>query len=123
MARLLIADQEHHILKVLEFRFQRLGHEVMVVTNGEGALEIATSERPDLVMLDMMMPNMGALEVLHKLKSQDETKKIPVILLTAVGRDETLVSGLDAGATDYVTKPFEFGDLIARVDRALGLQH
>lgn len=119
MARILVADDELYILKMLDFRLKRLGHEIIDAVDGGQALEIATREKPDLVLLDIMMPVMDGFQVLRKLKSQEETKNIPVIMLTAKSQEKDIVTGLEAGAADYVTKPFNFAELIARVNRAL----
>ena len=119
MARILVAEDEPYILKMLDFRLRNLGHEIMGAADGGEALEIASKEKPDLVLLDVMMPVMDGFQTLRRLKSQEETKDIPVIMLTAKGQEKDIVSGLEAGAADYVTKPFSFAELIARVNRAL----
>ena len=119
MARILIAEDEPYILKMLDFRLKALGHEIIEAVDGGQALDLASKEKPDLVLLDVMMPVMDGFQVLRKLKSQEETKRIPVIMLTAKGQEKDIVTGLEAGATDYVTKPFSFAELIARVNRAI----
>ena len=119
MARILVADDEPHILKALDFRLKSSGHEIINAVDGGEALKIATKEKPDLVLLDIMMPVMDGFQVLRKLKSQEETKDIPVIMLTARSQGKDIVTGLEDGAADYVTKPFNFAELIARVNRAL----
>ena len=119
MARILIAEDEPHILKMLDFRLKSLGHEIIGAVDGGEALEIATREKPELVLLDIMMPVMDGFQVQRRLKSQEETRNIPVIMLTAKGQEKDIVTGLEAGAADYVTKPFSFAELIARVNRAL----
>ena len=119
MARILIAEDEPYILKMLDFRLKALGHEIIGAVDGGQALDLASKEKPDLVLLDVMMPVMDGFQVLRKLKSQEETKRIPVIILTAKGQEKDIVTGLEAGATDYVTKPFSFAELIARVNRAI----
>ena len=119
MARILVAEDEPYILNMLEFKLKSLGHEVIGAEDGGEALEIASKEKPDLVLLDIMMPVMDGFQVLRKLKSQEETKDIPVIMLTAKVQEKDIVTGLEAGAADYVTKPFSFAELIARINRAL----
>ena len=119
MARILIAEDEPYILKMLDFRLKALGHEIIEAVDGGQALDLASKEKPDLVLLDVMMPVMDGFQVLRKLKSQEETKRIPVIMLTAKGQEKDIVTGLEAGAADYVTKPFSFAELIARVNRAI----
>lgn len=119
LARILVAEDEPYILKMLDFRLKALGHEIIEAVDGGQALDLASKEKPDLVLLDVMMPVMDGFQVLRKLKSQEETKRIPVIMLTAKGQEKDIVTGLEAGATDYVTKPFSFAELIARVNRAI----
>ncbi len=119
MARILVAEDEPHILKMLDFRLKNLGHEIIGAVDGREALEVAMKEKPDLILLDIMMPVMDGFQVLRKLKSQEETKNIPVIMLTAKSQEKDTVTGLEAGAADYVTKPFSFAELIARVNHAL----
>ena len=119
MARILVADDEPHILKALDFKLKSLGHTIISAVDGGEALKIATEERPDLVLLDVMMPVMDGFQVLRTLKSQEETKNIPVIMLTARSQGKDIVAGLEDGAADYVTKPFNFAELIARVNCAI----
>ena len=119
MARILVADDDPLSIKLLNFRLRSVGHEVIFAVNGGEALEIATREKPDLVLLDIMMPVMNGFQVLRKLKSQEETKNIPVIMLTSKVQEKDVVFGLEAGAEDYITKPFSFAELNARVNRAL----
>jgi len=119
MARILIAEDDPRSLKLVDFRLKSVGHETILATDGGKALEIATKEKPDLALLDVMMPVMNGFQVLRKLKSQEETKDIPVIMLTSKAQEKDVVFGLEGGATDYVTKPFSFAELNARVNRAL----
>ena len=119
MARILIADDEPRNIKLLDFRLKSVGHETIFAMDGGEALEVTTKEKPDLVLLDIMMPVMNGFQVLRKLKSQEETKNIPVIMLTSKMQEKDIVFGLEAGAADYVTKPFSFAELNARVNRAL----
>jgi len=119
VARILVVEDEPYILKALDFRLKNLGHEIIAAVDGGEALEIATKEKPDLVLLDIMMPVMDGFQVLRKLKSQEKTKNIPVIMLTAKSQEKDIVTGLEDGAADYITKPFSFAELIARVNRAL----
>lgn len=119
MARILVAEDDPNTIKLLNFRLESLGHEIISVTDGGEALEIAAKEKPALVLLDIMMPVMNGFQVLRKLKSQEETKSIPVIMLTGKTQEKDIVAGLEAGAVDYVTKPFSFVELSARVNRAL----
>ncbi len=119
MARILVADDDPLSIKLLDFRLRSVGHEVIFAVNGGEALEIATREKPDLVLLDIMMPVMNGFQVLRKLKSQEETKNIPVIMLTSKVQEKDVVFGLEVGAEDYITKPFSFAELNARVNHVL----
>lgn len=119
MARILIAEDDPNTIKLLNYRMQSMGHETISAIDGGKALEMATKEKPDLILLDILMPVMSGVQVLRKLKSQDETKNIPVIMLTAKAQEEDIVGALEGGALDYVTKPFSFAELAARVNRAL----
>ena len=119
MARILVADDDPLSIKLLNFRLRSVGHEVISAVSGGEALGIAMREKPDLVLLDIMMPVMNGFQVLRKLKLQEETKNIPVIMLTSKVQEKDVVFGLEAGAEDYITKPFSFAELNARVNRAL----
>ena len=119
MARILIAEDDRASSRLLDYRLKGLGHETIIVVNGGEALKTATKEKPDLILLDIMMPIMSGFQVLKKLKLQEETHKIPIILLTAKTQEKDIVSGIESGATDYVTKPFSFAELNARLNRAL----
>ena len=119
MAKILVTEDESSISKMLEFRLHSLGHEILLATDGVQALELIDSDRPDLVLLDVMMPVMDGIQVLRKLKEDEGTSDIPVIILSAKGQEKDIVTGLEHGAFDYITKPFSFPELIARIDRAL----
>ena len=122
MTPLLSSNNEPYILKMLDFKLSSQGHEITGAVDGGEALQIASKEKPDLILLDIMMPVMDGFQVLRRLKSQEKTKSIPVIMLTARGQERDIVSGFEFGAADYVTKPFSFAELIARVNRALASQ-
>jgi len=119
LARILVAEDDPNSRKLLDFRLKSVGHEVIFAVDGGEALEMATKEKPELVLLDIIMPVMNGFQVLRKLKSQEETKDIPVIMLTSKAQEKDVVFGLEAGAVDYITKPFSFAELNARVNRAL----
>lgn len=119
MARILIAEDEANIYQLVEFRLNRLGHDVYWAQDGAQALELADEYRPDVIMLDVMMPVLDGFQVLKKLKENPETKGMPVIMLTARGQESDIVSGIEGGASGYVVKPFSFPELIARVNAAL----
>lgn len=116
---ILIVDDEEDILELVRFNLSKEGYQVICAATGEKAVEIARSELPDLVVLDLMLPGMDGLEVAKFLKNDPETQNIPIIMLTAKGEESDVVTGLELGADDYVTKPFSPRILMARVKAAL----
>ncbi|MFQ6122671.1 MAG: response regulator transcription factor [Dehalococcoidales bacterium] len=119
MARILIVEDDPASSRLLNFRLKSLGHETIIAVDGGEALKTAMKEKPDLILLDIMMPIMNGFQVLHQLKAQEKTKDIPIIMLTSKVQEKDIVFGLESGAADYVTKPFSFAELIARVNRTL----
>jgi two-component system OmpR family response regulator len=117
MARILVVDDEPHIVDVVRAYLVRDGHEVSTAADGEAALQVAATEAPDLVVLDVMLPKCSGFDVLRELRAGGPAPA--VIMLTA--RDEVIdrVAGLEIGADDYVTKPFEPRELVARVGAVL----
>ena len=118
--RVLIADDEANIVASLEFLMEQAGFEVKVATDGAAALALVAGFRPDLVLLDVMMPVKNGYEVCQQLKSDPDTRSVKVILLSAKGRDVEVVKGLELGADAYVTKPFSTRELVAKVKELLG---
>ncbi|HEV8306871.1 MAG TPA: response regulator [Methylomirabilota bacterium] len=119
MAKILLAEDEKQIGDMVAFKLTNSGHQVLRARDGEEALTLATGERPDLVILDVMMPVLNGFEVLRRLKADPELSAIPVIMLTAKGRERDVLAGLSAGAVDYIVKPFSLKELTARIDAAL----
>lgn len=119
MPKILIADDEELLLELLEFKLRQAGFETVTAPDGEVALDLAWSEKPDLILLDGMMPVFDGFEVLRHLKSTPDLKAIPVIMLTAKRGDADISSGLEQGAADYIVKPFSPVELLARVKKAL----
>jgi DNA-binding response OmpR family regulator len=115
----LVADDEEDIRALVAFRLRRAGYDVITAADGAEALTLATTRLPDLIVLDMMMPKATGLEVTRSLRGQDSTKDIPVILLTARAQEADVASGFEAGADDYVKKPFSPKDLQSRVQTLL----
>ncbi len=115
----MVAEDEPHIFRMVDFKLRALGHEVIGAADGGEALEAATSQKPDLILLDVMMPVMDGFQVLKKLKADPDTKEIPVIMLTAKSQERDVVTGLESGAEDYVVKPFSVPELLARINGAL----
>jgi len=115
----LVADDEEDIRALVAFRLKRAGYEVITAADGEEALLLATTRLPDLAVLDMMMPKATGLEVTRSMREQETTKDIPVILLTARAQEADVSRGFEAGADDYVKKPFSPQDLQTRVQALL----
>ncbi|MEN8006627.1 MAG: response regulator transcription factor [Candidatus Krumholzibacteriota bacterium] len=115
----LIVEDEEDIAELLEYNLQRHGYIPTSVHTGEDGLNQSQEAHPDLILLDLMLPGLSGLEVCRKLKGDPGTEKIPVIMLTAKGEEEDVIAGFDAGADDYVTKPFRPKILLARVKAVL----
>lgn len=113
--KILVVDDEEDILELVRYNLAREGYRVVCAASGEQALNKAGSEPFDLIVLDLMLPDIDGLEVAKRLKSKPETRHIPIIMLTAKGEEADIVTGLELGADDYVTKPFSPRILIARV--------
>ena len=119
VARILVVEDEASIVRVISLRLERLGHDILWADNGLQALETTREQRPDLILLDVMLPLLDGFEVLKQLKDAPDTQHIPVIMLTARGYGQDVATGLGGGAEDYIVKPFSFPELIARVNTAL----
>ncbi len=117
----LVADDDPDILALVRFRLERDGYEVLSAPDGETALDLALARTPDLAVLDVMMPRLDGYEVTRRLREHGPTTGIPIILLTARVQEPDLERGFEAGADDYVTKPFSPQALGERVQAALGL--
>jgi two-component system phosphate regulon response regulator PhoB len=117
--KILVVDDEEDILELVRYNLAREGYRVVCAATGEQALNKAGSEPFDLIVLDLMLPGIDGLEVAKKLKSKPETRHIPIIMLTAKGEEADIVTGLELGADDYVTKPFSPRILVARVKAVL----
>ena len=118
-ARILVVDDEPDILNLLEYNLKRSGFQAILAKDGPEAIEAARANRPDLVLLDIMLPDMEGTEVLRRLKSVEATASIPVIMLTAKGEEVDKIVGFELGAEDYITKPFSPRELILRVKAVL----
>jgi DNA-binding response OmpR family regulator len=116
----LAADDDEDILALVSFRLERAGYTVIVAHDGEEALELAVREQPDLAVLDVMMPKLDGFEVTRRLRAEEATRRMPIILLTARSQDADVQQGFDAGADDYVRKPFSPDELRVRVQAILG---
>lgn len=114
--KILLIEDEDDIVRLLEFRFQQEGYQVLSAANGVEGLRILQQEHPHLVVLDVMMPRMNGWETCKRIR---EYSDVPIIMLTALGQEMDKVRGLELGADDYVTKPFSLAEVIARVRAAL----
>ncbi len=113
--RILVIDDEKDIVKLLQYNLEKEGYQVLSSFSGEEGFEVARAKKPDLILLDLMLPGVDGLEVCRLLKSDRQTRSIPVIMLTAKGTEIDQVVGLELGASDYISKPFSIKVLLARV--------
>ncbi len=120
MARILVAEDERDIRELIGFTLRHHGHTVLTAPNGEEALALALRELPDLVLLDIRMPRLTGYDVCRRLRAEASTRDIPIAFLSAKGQEAEIQAGMDAGATDYILKPFAPDQLINRVALLLG---
>src|SRR3989442_3955780 len=118
--KILVVDDEIYIVHILDFSLGMEGYDVVTALDGEQALENARTEKPDLIVLDIMMPKLDGYETCKRLKPDAETKDVPVILLSAKGRNVDQKVGFEVGADDYITKPFSPRKLVERINAILG---
>jgi DNA-binding response OmpR family regulator len=116
----LVAEDDADILALVAYRLERAGYDVLTATNGEEAADLAASECPDLAVLDVMMPRLDGYGVTRRIREDESTSGIPVILLTARVQEADVARGFEAGADDYIKKPFSPQELRARVQVVLG---
>ncbi len=119
MAKILIAEDERDIRDLIAFTLQFAGHEVITTSNGEEALQAVRAQKPQLVLLDVRMPRLTGYEVCKEIKADPETQAIPVIFLSAKGQEAEIRDGLEAGAEQYLLKPFSPDQLIEQVNKIL----
>ncbi|MFH1836904.1 MAG: response regulator [Candidatus Omnitrophota bacterium] len=117
--KILVVDDEPHIIMMVKSRLAANGFDVVTANSGLEGFEIAKKERPDLIILDILMPEMTGLEALEKIKSTEETKNIPVIMFTAKGQSDDIEKAQEGGAADYIVKPFSPLVLLEKVKKAL----
>jgi DNA-binding response OmpR family regulator len=113
----LVIDDEPDVLLLCRVNLEHAGHQVLMAASGAEGIELARSERPDVIVLDLMMPQMDGYDVLQQLSVSDDTRSVPVLILTARTRAEDQLRGWRAGAAGYLTKPFAPVSLTANVDR------
>ena len=116
---ILVVEDDLDIRELISFNLANEGHQVFEANEGEVGIDKARNNNPDLILLDLMLPGIQGLDVCRIIKSDQETKEIPIIMVTALGQEEDIVKGLETGADDYITKPFSIKVLIARVNAVL----
>ena len=116
---IIVVEDDLDIRELISFNLANEGHQVFEANNGEVGIDKARNNNPDLILLDLMLPGIQGLDVCRIIKSDQETKEIPIIMVTALGQEEDIVKGLETGADDYITKPFSIKVLIARVNAVL----
>jgi DNA-binding response OmpR family regulator len=116
---ILVADDDADVRELVVFRLEHAGYEVISAGDGEEALALAHERKPDLCVVDVMMPKLDGLEVTQRLRSTPELAATPILLLTASAHDSAVQRGMDAGADDYIAKPFSADDFLARCAAAL----
>lgn len=117
--RILVIEDEEDIRKVLEYNLRKEAYEVSCAATGEEGLKSARTSIPDLILLDLMLPGVDGLEVCRSLKKEPKTENVPIIMLTAKGEESDIITGLELGADDYITKPFSPKVLVARIRAVL----
>ena len=119
MAKILVAEDERDIRDLITFTLNYAGHQVVSVSNGEEAVEAALREMPDMILMDVRMPKMTGYEACQKIKANAQIQHIPIVFLSAKGQEAEIRTGLDAGATEYLLKPFAPMELTVRVNELL----
>jgi DNA-binding response OmpR family regulator len=119
MANILVAEDERDIRELINFTLTFAGHRVTQARNGEEAVEMAQEIHPDLIMMDVRMPKLTGYEACRQLKAIDSVKEIPVVFLSAKGQDDEINTGIEAGAIDYILKPFAPEELTKRIAEIL----
>lgn len=117
--KILVVDDEEDLVKLVKYHLERDGYKVLSAGNGEDALFLVRRERPELIVLDIMLPKIDGLEVCKKIKADPALEKTAIVMLTAKGEESDIMIGLKLGADDYVTKPFSPKELVARVQAVL----
>lgn len=120
MARILVAEDDMDIARLIQFQLQFSGYDVTMAPDGAEALKLARRSRPDLILVDWMMPVMDGLQAITALKADDDLRQIPVILMTAKAQGQDVQTGLAAGAAAYLVKPFPLDQLISTIQGVLG---
>ena len=119
MAKILVAEDERDIRELIGHTLRFAGYEIVLVANGVEAIEAVSRERPDLILLDVRMPKMSGYDVCRLIKENPDTSEIPVVFLSAKGRESEVEQGIELGALDYILKPFAPAELITQIQNIL----
>jgi len=119
--KILVIDDEPEVVELLKKRLERIGYQVITATDGMGGFKKACEQKPDLILLDIIMPEVDGLTVLRRLRAEEATCEIPVIMVTAKGRTDSIFEAQRYRATDYIIKPFEWSELLKLIKRYLFL--
>jgi len=119
VARILVADDDVDIRELVEFKLSTMGHDIVAVGDGAAAIDACMAEKPDLAVLDVMMPGVSGLDAIRAIRAEPHLADLPVILLTARAQESDVETGFDSGADDYITKPFSPRELASRVQALL----
>lgn len=117
--KIFYAEDSDSLVKLMTYKLQNEGYDITVFTNGENVYETVVAEKPDLVILDLMMPIKDGLTILKEIKSNPETSSIPVIMLTTNAEEDNILKALESGANEYITKPFSTAVLLAKIKKIL----
>ncbi|MDH5661890.1 MAG: response regulator [Elusimicrobiota bacterium] len=119
MAKILIVEDDPTTVQLIEFLLKKNDYEVLIAHNGVEALEISKKEKSDLILMDVMMPKMDGIEAIEKLKKDENTRDIPIVILSALGQEMDVMRGLQAGASSYIVKPFSPKELLDEIKAKL----
>ena len=122
MTKILIVDDEKDIVETLSFMLQAKGYEIISAYDGEEGLKLAKEEKPDLIILDVMMPKINGYKICRLLKYDAKYKNIPIIMVTARSQDNDKLIGEETGANEYITKPFEFSDVLNVINTQISIK-
>jgi len=120
MARVLIVEDDPTTVQLIEFLLRKNNFEVLIAQDGVEALKISREKKPDLILMDVMMPKMDGIEAIEKLQESEETQEIPIVILSALGQEMDVMRGLQAGASGYIVKPFSPQELLDEIKTRLG---
>jgi len=115
MAKILVVEDDYTTVQLIEFLLKKNKFEVLVANNGVEALEISRKQKPDLILMDVIMPKMDGIEAIEKLQEDENTRDIPIVILSALGQEMDVMRGLQAGASGYIVKPFSPKELLDEI--------